>query len=137
MAGYEVLEIGGMDTWAGYTGGRAPGKRFVEKELPLQYIGMSANAAAPGASAASRHSHATLEELYVFLEGHGEMSLGDDVVPVGPGTVIRVGQGTPRAWHAQGEPGEELRFLCIRAGGGTLSDIGHDGSHDESPLPWA
>ena len=69
-------------------------------EVDLQYIGMTANSLLPGEEAGYWHTHSVLEELYIFLTGRGEMGLDDEVVPVGPGTAIRVGQNVLRTWRA-------------------------------------
>ncbi len=137
MSAYNVVELGGLDSWMD-ADGQTPGKRFVDKQMPPQYIGTSANAAAPGAQSAFWHSHDRLEEVYVFLAGRGQMALDDDVVDVQAGTVVRVGQGVMRAWHALPDSPEALRWLCIRSGGDTLEAIGRDGALDrERPFPWA
>lgn len=136
MSAYDVTELGGLDTWLHAEGVR-PGKQFVEKAIPMQYIGMSANALEPGASAPHWHSHAGFEELYVFLAGRGQMGLDDDVVDVQAGTAVRVGQGVMRTWHAMPDSPEPLRWLCVRSGGDTLADIGRDSRFDkERPRPW-
>lgn len=138
MSAYEVIEMGGLDAWHEFAGGTTPGKRFVDKELPLQNVGMSANAAEPGSRAPFWHTHEKLEELYVFLAGNGQMGLNDDVVDVQAGTTVRVPPGTWSTWRALPDSPEQLRWLCIRAGGAALSDIGRDGALDrERPAPWA
>jgi len=143
MTGYEVAEIGALDEWRSHYGGIVParsrqGRRIVDQELTMQYIGMSANALEPGEEAGYWHSHAVVEELYVFLQGHGQMGLDDEVVEVGPGTVVRVGQGVWRTWRARPDSAVQLRWLCIRAGGEELPAVPDDGSRDtERPLPWA
>lgn len=134
MSDYDVLDIGGLDTWGDYTGPRA-GKRFIDKEIPAQYIGMSANSLEPGGTAPFWHTHSVLEEIYVFLAGRGEMLLDDEVVPVQAGTVVRVGQGVWRAYRSAADSPEPLRWLCLRAGGDELSAIPGDGELDkERPL---
>lgn len=138
MSDYEVLEMGGLDAWQEFTGGVAPGKRFVEKELPLQFIGMSANAAEPGKQAPFWHTHEKFEELYVFLAGRGQMGLNDDVIDVQAGTTVRVPQGTWSTWRCLPDSPEQLRWLCIRAAGDPLAEVGRDGALDQDrPMPWA
>jgi mannose-6-phosphate isomerase-like protein (cupin superfamily) len=103
----------------------------------MQFIGMTANALTPGEEAGYWHTHTRVEELYVFLEGRGQMGLDDDVVDVGPGSVVRVGQNVWRTWRALPDSEGELRWLCIRAGGEALPHIPDDSSRDpERPMPW-
>ncbi len=141
-ADYEVVSIGALDDWRSHFGGFTPaksrdGRRIVDHELAMQYIGVSANALEPGEEAGYWHAHAHIEELYVFLEGHGEMGLDDDLVPVGAGVVVRVGQGVWRTWRARPDSSGQLRWLCIRAGGEPLPHAPNDSTRDEErPMPW-
>lgn len=136
MSNYDVLPLGSIDTWGQFTG-VAPGKRFVEAEVPLQYLGASANSLEPGGNAPFWHRHSVHEELYIFLTGRGQMALDDELIDVEPGTLVRVGQGVWRAWHASSDSDGPLTWLCIRAGGASLQEIGRDGDLDtERPLPW-
>ncbi|MDF2573533.1 MAG: hypothetical protein K0S05_445, partial [Agromyces sp.] len=121
MTDYQVLEMGGLDEWREHFGGFRPttsreGRRVVDHDITMQYIGMTANAFEPGEEAGYWHTHDRIEELYVFLAGRGQMGLNDDIVDVAPGTVVRVGQGVWRTWRATQDSPEQLRWLCIRAG---------------------
>ncbi|MFD5216033.1 cupin domain-containing protein [Microbacterium sp. NPDC058345] len=143
MSDYQVTEIGGLDAWRDHFGGFAPsrsrdGRRVVDHELTMQYIGMTANALQPGEQAGYWHTHDKIEELYVFLEGRGQLALDDDMVDVEAGTVVRVGQGVWRTWRARPDSPGELRWLCIRAGGEQLPHLPDDSRRDpERPTPWA
>ncbi len=104
MSDYEITQIGGLDAWRDHFGGFAParsrdGRRVVDHELTMQFIGMTANALAPGEEAGYWHTHTRVEELYVFLEGRGQMGLDDDVVDVGPAASCASGRtcGAPGA----------------------------------------
>ncbi|QAY60273.1 cupin domain-containing protein [Microbacterium protaetiae] len=142
MSDYEVVEIGAPAEWRSHFGGfdqtrSRQGRRIVDHELTMQYIGMSANALAPGEQAGYWHEHAKVEELYVFLDGHGQMGLDDDVVPVSAGTVVRVGQGVLRTWRALPDSDTELRWLCIRGGGSPLPHFPDDSRRaPDRPMPW-
>lgn len=142
MTGYEIANIGPMGSWYDHVGGFVPertwaGRRVVDHELAMQFIGMTANALAPGDSVGYWHSHSSIEELYVFLDGQGQMALDDDVVDVVAGSVVRVGQGIWRAWRALPTSEPELRWLCIRAGGNELPHLPDDGERDsDRPMPW-
>ena len=141
--GWQLLEIGAIDTWRAHYGGFRPdtsrdGRRVVDHELVTQYIGLTANSYEAGEEAGYWHSHSEIEELYVFLTGRGEMGLDDDVVPVGPGSVVRVGQGVARTWRAVPDTPEPLTWLCIRAGGnGELAHLPSDAQRDpDRAAPW-
>lgn len=142
MNGYEVLEIGAPAEWRNHYGGFRPetsrdGRRVVDHELEAQYIGMTANALEPGEAAGYWHTHAQIEELYVFIDGLGQMGIDDDVIDVGPGSVVRIGQDVWRTWRCRPESPGQLRWLCIRAGGTELPEFPDDSRRDaERPPPW-
>jgi len=65
------------------------------------------------------------------------MGLDDEVIDVGPGSVVRVGQGVWRTWRCLPDSAEGLRWLCIRAGGVELPHLPDDAERDEErPSPW-
>ena len=66
----------------------------------------------PG-QATQRHYHGASEELYVLLDGSGEMEVDGERRRVGPGDAILI---PPGAWHQiRAEEGAPLRFLCCCA----------------------
>ena len=142
MSGYEVVNIGAPDAWRDFYGGFVPqtsrdGRRVVDHEMTNQFIGMTANAYEPGEEAGYWHTHSEIEELYVFLEGSGQMGLDDDIVDVTAGSVVRVGQGVWRTWRALPESKSQLRWLCIRAGASEITNYPHDATRDEErSSPW-
>jgi mannose-6-phosphate isomerase-like protein (cupin superfamily) len=62
--------------------------------------------------ATRRHYHAETEEIYVLLEGSGEMEVDGERGPVQPGDSILIPAG---AWHEIRAGAGELRFLCCCA----------------------
>ena len=137
-----MTEIGPMDSWRHTFGGFVPeterqGRRVVDHELGGDVIGMTATAYEPGNEAGYWHSHSQLDELYVFLEGEGQMGLDDEVIDVHPGTVVQVGTGVMRTWRAKPDSPTELRWLCIRAGVTPLPAIPDDAEAiADIPMPW-
>jgi mannose-6-phosphate isomerase-like protein (cupin superfamily) len=66
----------------------------------------------PG-QATERHYHAGTEELYVLLDGAGEMEVEGERAQVGPGDAILI---PPGAWHQiRADADAPLRFLCCCA----------------------
>jgi len=66
----------------------------------------------PG-QATARHYHARTEELYVLLDGSGEMEVDGDRRAVGPGDAVLI---PPGAWHQiRASEDAPLRFLCCCA----------------------
>ncbi len=143
MPKYEVINVGALDQWRDFIGGWSAhntreGRRVVDHEIQTQYIGLTVNALVPGQEDAYWHDHAEVEEIYMFLSGRGQMALDDDVIDVGPGSVIRVGQNVMRTYRALPETPEDLRFICIRAGGSELGVKPTDATVDwDRAKPWA
>lgn len=142
MTGYQVLNVGAPDAWRDHVGGFAvfplrPGRRVVDHELDMQYIGMTVNALVAGEECGYWHTHSGTEEAYIFLAGTGQMGLDNDVVDVAAGSIVRVSPGTWITWRCDpNEPGE-LRWICVRAEGGTLPENPTDAAVDfERPMPW-
>ncbi len=142
MTDYQILEIGALDQWRQHYGGFRPttsrdGRRVVDHDLAMQYIGLTTNSFEPGEEAGYWHTHSDIEELYVFLEGRGQMGLDDEIVDVGPGTVIRVGQGVWRTWRCVPDSASGLRWMCIRAGADQIERLPTDATRDdERASPW-
>jgi mannose-6-phosphate isomerase-like protein (cupin superfamily) len=59
-----------------------------------------------------RHFHARSEEIYVVLEGEGEMEVDGDRQRVGPDDAVLI---PPRAWHQIRAGDQGIRFLCCCA----------------------
>ncbi len=139
---YTKFEFGSPGTWNGnvttnrVSGLPMVGRRFVDRDLPLEFFGVSINAITPGDGAGYWHSYSVLEELYLFLDGEGEMALDGEILKVGPGTAVRVSQGVQRTWRCLPTSPVPLLWVCIRGGGGSMASIGNDVTRGTRPLPW-
>jgi mannose-6-phosphate isomerase-like protein (cupin superfamily) len=142
MSDYQRIEIGPIEQWREHFGGFVPdrsrdGRRVLDHELPMQFVGVTANSLVPGEEAGYWHAHSSDEELYIFLTGTGQMGLDDDVVEVGPGTAIRVGQGVMRTWRALPDSPGPLTWFCIRGDGDALPHLPDDAHRiTDVPMPW-
>jgi len=67
-----------------------------------------AEASVPAGARTQRHQHRVTEEIYVVLEGEGELEVDGERRGVGPGDAILIPAG---AWH-EITAKSELRFLC-------------------------
>jgi mannose-6-phosphate isomerase-like protein (cupin superfamily) len=61
------------------------------------------------------HHHAVTEEIYYILSGSGDMTLGHETRPVGPGDAIAIPPGARHTIRNTGT--DELVFLCTCAPG--------------------
>ena len=62
----------------------------------------------------SGHSHAGQEEVYMFIEGHGEMELNDKTFEVQPGDTVLIEDGVFHRVHALQDT---LYVICVFDGG--------------------
>lgn len=130
MSDYATTELGGLESWEG--------KRFVEKDLGSQFAGLSVNATEPGGESPFWHRHAKLEEMYIILDGRGEFAIGEDVLPIGPGSVVRAGTDVWHALRCLPDSPVPLKWLCVRSAGEQLATVGKDAELDrERPFPWS
>jgi mannose-6-phosphate isomerase-like protein (cupin superfamily) len=142
MSAYEVLNVGAPNQWRDFFGGFRPessrdGRRVVDKEMDMQYIGMTVNSLVAGEEAGYWHKHSQVEEVYVFLNGRGQMGLNDDVVDVSAGSVVRVSPETWITWRCAPDATEQLQWICVRAGGTELPDFPNDATRDnDRAMPW-
>jgi mannose-6-phosphate isomerase-like protein (cupin superfamily) len=142
MDTYSVTQLGPLDSWRDFVGGfrpdtTRPGRRVVDHEVTGRIIGLTANAYEPGEQAGYWHAHSVLEEVYVFLEGLGQMGLDDDIVDVEAGTVVMVPPGVMRTWRCIPESPTQLKWICIRAGQNPLPAVPDDAEPLwDIPLPW-
>ena len=73
--------------------------RWIGPHLGAVTTGMSHFVMGPGAKSFPFHCHSAEEELFVVLDGDGTLRLGDDEIPVRPGSVVSRPAGT-RIAHA-------------------------------------
>ncbi|WP_221583331.1 cupin domain-containing protein [Microbacterium sp. G2-8] len=138
MSHYSIENIGPVDSWHALEGQHGMnGKLFLEGLLGSENVGVSVNGLAPGGSSPFWHLHAQLEEVYIFLGGEGKMALGDEVIDVTTGSVVRVAPNTMMAVHANADSPTDLRFVCTRAGAASLRDVGDDAEITHDPFPWS
>jgi len=141
MKKWSLFETGTPQSWKEHVGGRfnTKGKKFLDRDLALEFFGVSVNELAAGEHAPFWHAHSTLEELYLVIEGEGEFALDDDIVAVQPGSALRVGQGVMRSWRCLPTSETPMRWICIRGAGAKLADVPPDAKpvlYTEKPLPW-
>jgi quercetin dioxygenase-like cupin family protein len=71
-----------------------------------------AEASLSAGQSTERHYHAESEEIYVFLEGGGEMEVEGETREVGIGEAVLI---PPGAWHRITAGPDGARFLCCCA----------------------
>jgi uncharacterized cupin superfamily protein len=115
--------------------GPVPGKIFLGQLLGLTGMEVSFGALAPGQSISFLHTHKQNEELYVVLQGKGEMQVDGKVIPLRAGSAVRISPAGVRCWRATG--GEPMSYLVVQAKAGSLEQAtGSDGVVPDRPVVW-
>ncbi|MDX6593891.1 MAG: Cupin [Gaiellales bacterium] len=70
--------------------------------------------APPGYPPTTGHSHRTIEEIYVVLQGELTVKLGDEVARLGPRDAVRVSATTPRAVHNDSDHEAALLMISVK-----------------------
>ena len=86
----------------------------------------------PGGDPAGGHSHRTIEEIYLLVEGEVTMKVGDDVVTLGPRDAIRMDAGVPRATRNDGAVKAVLVMVSMRTEDPRAETVAHEGFWPES-----
>ena len=88
-------------------------KKFLKDTLALTGMEISVTTIPAGGKSPFFHSHKQNEELYIFIQGSGQMQLDDNLVDVKEGTLIKVLPASKRAIRASADA--QLVYLCIQA----------------------
>lgn len=82
------------------------------RQLELQGVALGLIKIPPSQGYTFTHRHREQEEVYIVIEGGGEILVGNDLVPLRPGDLVRVAPATRRALKA-GDTG--LFVICAGA----------------------
>ena len=86
----------------------------VASRIGARQLGCNLTVVAPGKSACPFHSHRAEEEMFVILDGGGELRYGDARYPVRAGDIIACPTGGPETAHQIINTGvTEMRYLAI------------------------
>jgi uncharacterized cupin superfamily protein len=84
--------------------------RVARESLGAQRTGVTLFRLLPGKRSPFTHRHVEAEEIYVVLNGNGQVKLDDQLIDVGRLDAIRVAPATARAFEAGPEGLEFLAF---------------------------
>jgi uncharacterized cupin superfamily protein len=86
----------------------------VSSKIGAQKLGYNVTVLGPGKSAFPFHNHNVNEEMFLILEGEGEIRIGPNRYPVRQGDVIACPPGGPETAHQiVNTSSGELRFLAV------------------------
>lgn len=82
--------------------------------LGAQKLGYNITAVPPGKRAFPPHSHRYNEEMFVVLEGVGEVRIGEEVYPIRQGDIVALLAGDKKTAHVVTNTGNaELKYLAV------------------------
>lgn len=96
----------------------AAGRTELHEALALTGAEISCNSMPAGAAVPFVHSHRKNEEIYLVLEGKGQVWVDGEVHDLAAGDCFRIGTGAGRAIRAAED--SAIRFLCIQVREGSL-----------------
>jgi uncharacterized cupin superfamily protein len=80
----------------------------------LQKLGCNLTVVPPGKCAYPLHSHLANEELFIIVEGSGELRFGSERYPVRRGDIVACPPGGPETAHQLANTGSvEMRYIAI------------------------
>src|SRR3954469_3826218 len=81
----------------------------------------------PGMDPAGGHSHRTIEEIYLVLDGELTIKLGDDVTTLGPRDAVLIPPATPRATRNDSDAETAFLLISVRVEDLRAESVGHEG----------
>jgi mannose-6-phosphate isomerase-like protein (cupin superfamily) len=136
---FSVVHAGAFSTWHEHQMlhpklGPLP-KQFLQEPLGTKALELSVNWLPSGFAMPFTHAHHQNEELYLWLQGEGEFWLDGQIVPVRPGSIIRVATATARAWRNSGT--EPAALVCLQyPAAGHVTGTTTDGKLVDSSVAW-
>ena len=100
--------------------GKVPGKLFLKDALRLSGMEVSLGVLPAGHGTPFLHAHRQNEELYIFVQGRGQIVVDGEVIDVAEGSVVRIAPAGARAWR--NNSAEDLYYIVVQAKAGTLAN---------------
>lgn len=133
---YTVSNAGAFADFASVTEGRLKGKIFLKDALRLTSMEVSLNHLPPRGEIPFYHKHQQNEELYIFLQGEGQLQVAGKEMDVYEGTSIRIAPDGVRALRNTSDS-QGLHFIVIQAKENSLTQwVETDGIILEQPVEW-
>lgn len=133
---YTVSNAGAFADFASATEGNLRGKIFLKDALQLTSMEVSLNHLPPRGEIPFYHKHQQNEELYIFLQGEGQLQVDGTEIDVYEGTSIRIAPDGVRALRNTSDS-QGLHFIVIQAKENSLTQwVETDGIILEQPVEW-
>ena len=137
---FTAYESGACKDWPAYTVelpglGAIPGKLFLKDLLGFTGCEISINSMAPGAGMPIYHQHQQNEEVYIFIQGKGQVQVDGEVIDVQEGSIVRIAPNGERIWRNHSNV--PLLYIIIQVRENSLTQYGlGDATVPEKAVAW-
>lgn len=137
---FTAYESGATKDWPAHTVelpglGEIPGKLFLKDLVAFTGCEISINSMAPGAGMPIYHQHQQNEEVYIFIQGKGQVQVDGEVIDVQEGTIVRIAPKGERVWRNNST--EPLLYIIIQVRENSLNQYGlGDATVSEKAVIW-
>ncbi len=140
-ANFTAYESGALKEWPEHTVdipglGEIPGKLFLKDAIEFTGCEISLNSMAPGAGMPIYHQHQQNEEVYIFIQGRGQIQIDGEAIDVQEGTIVRISPKGKRTWRNNSNG--PLLYIIIQARENSLTQYGlGDAIVAENKVNWS
>jgi mannose-6-phosphate isomerase-like protein (cupin superfamily) len=136
---FTAFESGGRKEWPDHVvrlpGLELLGKQFLKDMLNLTGCEISLNSLKPGTGMPFYHTHQQNEEVYIFIQGKGQMQVDGEVIEVQEGSIVRIAPNGLRTWRNNSK--EPLLYIVVQMREDSLNQYGlGDGVVPEKAVAW-
>lgn len=136
---FTAYESGARQDWPDHTvafpGLEIRGKHFLKEALDFTGCEISINSLPPGGGMPFYHTHQDNEEVYIFIQGRGQMQVDEEVIDVQEGTIVRIAPNGQRTWRNNSD--EPLLYIIVQMRENSLRQYGlGDGVVSDKPVTW-
>lgn len=115
--------------------GQQTGRVTLHEKLSLTGTEISINNLPAGVSVPFVHAHKENEEVYIILDGKGQLYINGEEFNVEQGNVIRIDPAAERCFKADKD--SAIKFICVQAKANSLSQFTeNDGIPSKSKPSW-
>jgi len=138
---YSHYNGGSLKEWSDYKmvhprAGKVRGKHFLKDHLDFTGCEISINSLAPGVAVPFSHQHKENEEVYVFIQGKGQMQIDHEIIDVCEGSIVRIAPEGLRTWRNNST--EPLVYIVIQVKENSLRQhTFEDGIPNTDPISWS
>jgi mannose-6-phosphate isomerase-like protein (cupin superfamily) len=136
---FTAYESGARKDWPDHTvefpGLEIRGKHFLKDIVGFTGCEISVNSLPPGAGMPFYHTHQQNEEVYIFIQGKGQMQVDGAVIDVQEGSIVRIAPNGERTWRNNSN--EPLLYIIVQMRENSLNQYGiGDGVVPDKSVIW-